>query len=426
MMITITWSLAALVGRGLAPRRPPPTHRPPPAGDKPPPYVALPRYVDSAGRKAPRHGATKSLLALAVLGLCACDAPRAWEVERLFAVEERGFFQFFYWPADFALGPDGTPYALYITRDLNPTYPNPDPHFQELITHLDRRTSNGWETVEEWDGDVWGETYGSSLELAWGRIHLASPYRWRELAGGPWTEEPACIGGNLIVDPATGALARSRGDQTVGLRAPDGTWTQEPWPPPDANGSNTALAYAPNGDLHGCYFSVTELKHARLVGDTWETELVDPDALWSGWCAVGVLGDGTVRIAYLWAARTGEPHVLRVATSRGGTWEMETFAERHIGNVPYDRPWFVVDNEDTTHLTFVTPPSCTAPCDGFELTYANDRSGSWHFDLVGRLPSDVSPLLAVDSAGRAHIVYNLSTLPDDRAGIYYAHQKEAP
>lgn len=215
-------------------------------------------------------------------------------------------------------------------------------------------------------------------------------------SAGAWASIPVALTTWMDADVAvdsTGVVHFSFMDVHGAAHALDafGSWSSEVVDPLGTCGSSLALDAADN--VHLAY-RAGAIRYASNASGAWSVDVVDAADLTCPWgvraLSLAVEGDGTAHLAYVGVA---PGYGLKYATDRGGVWAYSTIAAGHIAGLS-----LAVDSDGTAHAVFVD--------DEQRLRHARrESSGGWIGEQIDDTFSPMTPSLALDAAGNAHVSY---------------------
>lgn len=200
----------------------------------------------------------------------------------------------------------------------------------------------------------------------------------------------------------------------------------------DMVGLHSAIATDSSDNVHISYHAVSysddfstftrELRYARNLSGTWETDTLDsqeseggPFILDSN-SSIATDMAGNVHISYHTAVRFAENSLweeeLRYATDTSGSWVIQSLKKRE-GKEPYAYPEpsdssIAIDSSGNVHISYYESGfGSDFTSSGGKLAYLTNASGAWVDETVddyggaGRYSS-----ISLDSSGNAHISYS--------------------
>jgi hypothetical protein len=175
-------------------------------------------------------------------------------------------------------------------------------------------------------------------------------------------------------------------------------------------GSWTSLVLDSNGNPHISYMEdrMSQLKYAYWTGTSWTIEDVDSQGNAGNYNSLALDSHGNPCIAYH-RGGSGLEGSLKYAHWTGSNWKIETVDAGAEGANPLNAGQccsLALDSADNPHISYISG--------GGGLNYASWTGSSWDIKTVAAGGSGVysqlvygSHLLAIDSRGNAHLVYNV-------------------
>lgn len=174
-----------------------------------------------------------------------------------------------------------------------------------------------------------------------------------------------------------------------------------------------AIAADAAGDLHAVWAEQTGNQPRRVLyshkpdGSPWTQAVVIAES--TGGAPALAVDAGTGAAHACWCAPWGGPQDVFYGTNRSGTWQIHRLTTDTVTDYS---PVVALDTAGRAHVAWITLDSTRA----WRIAYATDCSGQWQSQVLsgsqlGGFGSGAAPDLSVSPAGIAHVTYRGGDYP---------------